>query len=186
MPCASGPRHRHGDGCGRRCRERSGAGAARWQRSAADPRRRDRATAEGVHAAGAQGGRIGPAEHPHRHHQRPLVQRVRRRRAAHLRQCRRADGSADAKPDHRRACARDRPHRRRTSGAHPRTARQCVDPDDPRHAAGRGRDDRRRAQRQLRARQCGRRDDPGAAGGDPEFSSSPISAPRKTRPIARR
>ena len=71
--------------------------------------------------------RPGAAEHPGRHHQRPRLQRLRGRRPAHLRQCRRADGRGDAEPDHRRAGARDRPYRRRPSVAHARAACRGAD-----------------------------------------------------------
>ena len=50
------------------------------------------------------------------------LQRVRRRRPAHLRQCRRADGGGDAEPDDRRARARNRAHRRRPPLAPARAA----------------------------------------------------------------
>ena len=107
------------------CRHRAGAGPAAPRRRTADhPRRRDRAAAARIHPADPEGRRPGAAEHPGRHHQRPLVQRLRRRRPAHLHQCRRADGGGDAEPDHRRAGARNRPHRRRPSLAPARAARR--------------------------------------------------------------
>ena len=129
------------------------AQAAPRRRPADHPRRRDRAAAARIHPADPEGGRPRQAEHPGRHHQRPRVQRLRRRRPAHLHQCRRADGGGDAEPGDRRARARNRPHRRRP----PRRAcasrlRRPSTAVDHRAAPRRRRHGRRLAQRQRQRR----------------------------------
>ena len=121
---------------------------ARLPPAAAAPRRRARRTAprgmpiirdaeieqllRDYTAADPARGRPCQAERAGRHHQRPLVQRLRHGRPPHLHQCRRADRREDAERDHRRARARNRPHRRRPSVAAARAAGERADRIDHR------------------------------------------------------
>ncbi len=75
--------------------------------------------------------------------------------------------------DHRRAGARDRPHRGRPSLAAARAAGECADRLDHRDAARRRRDGRRRGGRhaQQQSRPGRRRRDSGAAGDDPPLAA---------------
>ena len=147
--------------CARHQGARAGRRARAWRfrrgiarpragrRGAADhPRRRNGRIAARLHSADPEGRRTTKPEDRGRHHQRPAVQRLRRRWPPHLRQSRRPHRLEDAEPDHRRTRARNRPHRRRSSCAAARATRQHADHGDPRDARGRRGDGRGRARQQ--------------------------------------
>ena len=157
------PRDRHRARRRRRSRPRAAEGTARR------PRRGNRAVAQRIYATDPAGGGACPTERAGRHHQRSFVQCLRRRRPPHLRQRWRIDGGRDAESDHRRAGARERPHRRRTSVAHARRDRLRDDAIDHRHAPRRRRAGCRQPQwrRRPRASRHGRLGR--AVDGDPKY-----------------